>query len=188
GTCGLRPMASYYSGSRVVGGKDAQPGAWPWIVSIQDPSRPGMGHLCGGTLINTQWVLTAAHCFNHARQINKWRVVVGATRLSEPGPETQVRHIKQLIVHEHYSNTTQSNDIALLELENPVHCGYYVQPACVPKASMQMKSLKTCYVSGWGHTHEGSEETADDLQEAMVRLVRLKGCNSSRWYDGALRP
>ncbi|XP_074669722.1 acrosin-like [Strix aluco] len=61
GTCGLRPMASHNGTSRVMGDTDAQPGAWPWIVSIQDPWRRGTGHVCGGSLISPQWVLTAAH-------------------------------------------------------------------------------------------------------------------------------
>lgn len=81
-----------------------------------------------------------------------WRVVVGATDLTRPGPETQVRHIKRLLVHQHYSNVTDSNDVALLELDQPVQCGYYVQLACVPDASLRVADLRTCYVSGWGAT------------------------------------
>ncbi|NXL54578.1 ACRO protein, partial [Podilymbus podiceps] len=143
-------MASHYGTSRVVGGTDAQPGSWPWIVSIQDPWLAGTGHVCGGSLISPQWVLTAAHCFINASNITMWLMVIGATQLTRLGPEAQVHSIKQLMVHEHYRNISQRNDIALLELDQPVQCSHYVQLACVPDASFSVSELTTCYVSGWG--------------------------------------
>ena len=79
-----------------------------------------------------------------------WQVVVGATRLTQLGPEAQARNIKQLLVHQHFNNITRRNDIALLELEQPVQCNSYVQLACVPDASLRVSELTECYVSGWG--------------------------------------
>ncbi|XP_040441661.1 acrosin-like [Falco naumanni] len=172
--------------SRVVGGTDAQAGAWPWIVSIQNPWQVGTGHTYGGSLINAQWVLTAAHCFIEASYITMWRVVIGATRLTQLGPEAQVRNIKRLLLHQGYSNITQRNDIALLELDQPVQCNAYVQLACVPDASLRVSQLKNCYISGWGATTARSGRSTDVLQEAQVRLIDVNVCNSSRWYRGAI--
>ncbi|NXF41489.1 ACRO protein, partial [Nyctibius bracteatus] len=98
----------------------------------------------------------------------------------------QVHHIKHLLVHEHYSNVTKRNDIALLELDQPVQCGYYVQLACVPNASLRVSALTNCYVSGWGATTARSGGPSDILQEARVRLIDAKLCNSRQWYQGAI--
>ncbi|XP_014809367.1 PREDICTED: acrosin-like [Calidris pugnax] len=115
-----------------------------------------------------------------------WRVVIGANRLSQMGPEVQVRHIQRLVMHEHYNNISQLNDIALLELDHPVQCSYYVQLACVPDASLRVSELKNCYVSGWGSTNARSSRQPDVLQEAPVHLLDTHLCNSSRWYAGAV--
>lgn len=45
-------------GSRIIGGQNAVPGEFPWLVSIK---RRG-GHFCGGTIVNKKWVVTAGHC------------------------------------------------------------------------------------------------------------------------------
>ncbi|NXK15650.1 ACRO protein, partial [Herpetotheres cachinnans] len=98
----------------------------------------------------------------------------------------QVRNIKRLLIHQRYSNITQSNDIALLELGQPVQCNAYVQLACVPDATLRVSELTTCYISGWGATTARSAGSAHVLQEAKVCLIDVNVCNSSRWYSGAI--
>uniref|UniRef100_A0A672SCR5 Peptidase S1 domain-containing protein n=1 Tax=Sinocyclocheilus grahami TaxID=75366 RepID=A0A672SCR5_SINGR len=57
--CGRAPL-----NNRIVGGENATTGAWPWQVSIHLTFQDiDFGHFCGGTLINKDWVLSAAHCF-----------------------------------------------------------------------------------------------------------------------------
>ncbi|KAM9264048.1 acrosin-like [Cariama cristata] len=118
-----------------------------------------------------------------------WHVVIAATHLTQLGPEAQVRNIKRLLVHEHYSIVSESNDIALLELDQLVQGSYSIQLACMPNASLRASELTTCYVRGWGSTTarcEFPKSTPDVLQEAKVRLIDANLCNSSRWYRGAI--
>ena len=56
---------------RIVGGEEASPNSWPWQVSIQAKTAVERSHICGGTLINKEWVLSAAHCFISEEALNE---------------------------------------------------------------------------------------------------------------------
>ncbi|XP_063164813.1 acrosin-like [Candoia aspera] len=185
GVCGRRPLASSHSSNlRIVGGIDALPGTWPWIVSIQIPTHAGYKHTCGGSLISSRWVVTAAHCFLNKRFLDNWKLVFGAAQLSRPGPDVQERTIKNLVEHQQYKRKTHFNDVALMELSQPVNCSDYIQPACLPDMDVEVSSLTHCYVSGWGVTDVSKPTvTSDILQEAKVNLIPTTTCNSTAWYN-----
>ncbi|NXD99923.1 ACRO protein, partial [Chaetorhynchus papuensis] len=96
----------------------------------------------------------------------------------------EVRRIKKLLRHENYKRSDISNDIALLELNEPVECSPYIQLACVADPTLRVSELQNCWIAGWGSTTEGDENTSDHLQEAKVQLIDTKLCNSSGWYAG----
>ncbi|XP_031950528.1 acrosin-like [Corvus moneduloides] len=166
GTCGLRPMAEEFGS-----GAGAVPGAWPGLASIQDPRRAGSGHVCGGTLVTPGWVLTAARCFLRTGNVSTWRVVLGASDLSDPGPEAQVRQVRRLREH-------RELDVALLELERPVECSDYIQLGCVPEARLRPDELRACYVGGWGSIAGTAQAPREVLHEAQVRLLGPELCGS----------
>ncbi|XP_041342015.1 LOW QUALITY PROTEIN: acrosin-like [Pyrgilauda ruficollis] len=115
-----------------------------------------------------------------------WHVVAGATRLTQLGPEVQVRQIKQLRVHEHYIPGEERNNIALLKLDQPVMCSHYVQLGCVPDTTLKVSELEACYIAGWGTTTTRAQRPSDILQEAKVHLIDVQLCNSSLWSTEAI--
>lgn len=66
--CGTRgnefPSDNY--GKYIISGENARPGAWPWHVQIFHYGE----HICGGSIISEQWILTAAHCLQLVRHNN----------------------------------------------------------------------------------------------------------------------
>ncbi|XP_061496238.1 acrosin-like [Rhineura floridana] len=187
GICGRRPLApSHSSALQFVGGINTLPGTWPWMVSIRTPFRSGYQHTCGGSLIGAKWILTAAHCFKDKRYLTNWELVFGATELSRPGPDAQLRFFKRVVEHENYQPQQQNNDIALIELDDPIQCNDYIQPACLPESSVDVSAMVHCYIAGWGYTQEKSTAPSDILKEAKVDLIPIEMCNSSDWYYGSI--
>uniref|UniRef100_A0A8C8DCI3 Acrosin n=1 Tax=Oncorhynchus tshawytscha TaxID=74940 RepID=A0A8C8DCI3_ONCTS len=176
----LRPLADAPGGSRVVGGRNAPLGAWPWQVSVQVRSW----HLCGGTIVNSLWVLTAAHCFT----IVPLRVVAGLNVLTEPGQYSQCRYVVEVRAHEKFHHPSYSNDIALLRLSSPLEYTDFVQPVCTVEDEMEEfnLNLNQCFISGWGST-SFKGKPMDILQEAEVELFEQNTCNQIDWYNGYIK-
>ncbi|XP_069615985.1 transmembrane protease serine 12 [Ranitomeya imitator] len=153
--CGKGPLSESI-GSRIVGGHDALPGAWPWQVSLQYYNFGfGYRHLCGGSVINSIWVMTAAHCFIDKRNHRYWRAVFGLHDVSKPDATRQISQIKRIIIHGDFVFATMDSDLVLLELQHSVKYTDYVQPVCLATQAIPIDPLAKCFITGWGTTSAG---------------------------------
>jgi len=170
------------SGSRIIGGKDAGHGEFPWQVSLRiDPSYNPVGHFCGGTLLNKDWVLTAGHCLDGLKA-NLITVRTGEWyRLKEDGTEKDIP-VAEYFIHEDYKwplYVTFNNDIALIRLAESVDfSGPYAGPACLPEAGKDYRGHEKCILSGWGDV--------DKTDTSKVRADRLQKMTSTIWKDDDL--
>merc|ERR1712048_126174 len=138
GSCG-RPQVAQ---SRVVGGKTANAHSWPWQIGLHRYGR----FMCGGSVVNSRWVVTAAHCI-YRRSASEFTVKLGDHNRNVDEGEQTIK-VKRIIAHPRYGRLNY--DIALLELESPVKFGKHVQPVCLPAQGTKPAVGTKCYITGWG--------------------------------------
>ncbi|XP_037373958.1 chymotrypsinogen 2-like [Talpa occidentalis] len=174
GVPAIRPAV--YGIQRIVNGKDARPGSWPWQVSLQD--HRGL-HFCGGSLINENWVITAAHCGVSTSHL----VVAGVFDKSSAMENVQVLRIAQVFSHPWFNRRSMNNDIALLKLATPARFSEIVSPVCLPSAQDTFPVGSLCVTTGWGITYPNMYQGPNKLQQATLPLLSTAQC---RYYWGSM--
>ncbi|XP_035993665.1 uncharacterized protein prss56 [Fundulus heteroclitus] len=159
--------------SRIVGGSAAPLGSWPWLVNLQLNGEL----MCGGVLVDSSWVVTAAHCFAGSRSESYWSAVVGEFDITKKDPDEQVLKVNRIIAHPKFNPKTFNNDIALVELTSPVVLSEHVTPVCLP-SGVDPPTGSPCLVAGWGSLYEDGP-SADIVMEAKVPLLPQSTCKSA---------
>ncbi|KAF6126600.1 serine protease 36 [Phyllostomus discolor] len=164
------------SSTRIMGGSDAQPGSWPWQVSLHQNG----GHICGGSLIAPSWVLSAAHCFVDNGTLEpaaEWSVLLGVHSQDGPLDAAHVRAVADILVPDNYSSVELGADLALLRLASPARLGPGVKPVCLPRASHRFAHGTACWATGWGDVQEADPLPLPwVLQEVELRLLGEAAC------------
>ncbi|XP_077000714.1 plasma kallikrein isoform X1 [Tamandua tetradactyla] len=161
---------------RIVGGTSAAWREWPWQVSLQVKLK-AQSHVCGGSIIGHQWVVTAAHCFDGLYWPDVWRIYSGLLNLSEITKETAFSRIKEIIIHQQYTASERGHDIALIKLETPLNYTESQKPICLPFKDDSNAIYTNCWITGWGFTEENGT-VQNILQKANIPLVTNEECQT----------
>ncbi|KAM9578943.1 coagulation factor XI-like isoform 2-T2 [Guaruba guarouba] len=161
---------------RIVGGTDSAPGEWPWQVSLH-VKLSRQRHLCGGSIISSQWILTAAHCVMSLENPNIWRVYAGILKQSEINADTPFFKVEEIIVHPQYKYAQTGYDIALMKLDKPMNFTDLQMPICLPSKEDTNILYTDCWVIGWGYRKEKGR-VQDILQKATVPLMSKEECQA----------
>ena len=178
--------------SKIINGVEARPHDWPWLVSISVRYRGNNGvwqnrtHICGGTLIESSHVLTAAHCLEQKiddrfvpltstnpslESFFVLRIGVHDIRLTRPD---ELYRARKVFVHERFVSSTFENDIALIRLDRPVPNTEQTSPICFPTSNLAPNKQVT--VAGWGTVAETSRVHSNVLRQANVTVLPTANC------------
>ncbi|KAM4030718.1 complement C1r subcomponent-like [Anomaloglossus baeobatrachus] len=159
--------------TRVLNGKEAENGNFPWQAYLQSPGR------AGGVLIDESWVLTAAHVIGSrssaAVDLHNLHVFLGDVDIDNMAYDGLVK-VKAYYIHPDYSTENFDNDIALIQLENPVTMNRNVSPICLPENSEASlyDTGRVGYVSGFGITEEN--KLTNHLHYVFLPVVARTKC------------
>ncbi|CAK6442672.1 unnamed protein product [Pipistrellus nathusii] len=181
-TCGLRQYNRPQF--RIKGGLYSDITSHPWQAAlfVQNKRSPGERFFCGGILISSCWVLSAAHCFLERYPPHHLKVVLGRTYRVKPEVEEQRFEVEKYILHKEFDEDTYNNDIALLQLKSDSsQCAQEtgsVRTVCLPEANLQLPDWTECELSGYGKHEASSPFYSERLKEAHVRLYPSNRCTS----------
>ncbi|XP_058453427.1 serine proteinase stubble isoform X3 [Malaya genurostris] len=175
--CGVQTMGR--PETRIVGGKNAPFGRWPWQVSVRRTSFFGFSstHRCGGAVVNDNWIVTAGHCVDDLLT-SQIRIRVGEydfSHVQEQLPYTE-RAVARKVVHPKYNFFTYEFDLALVKLEQALVFAPHISPICLPGTD-DLLIGENATVTGWGRLSEGGT-LPSVLQEVSVPIVSNDRCKT----------
>ncbi|XP_009317514.1 PREDICTED: coagulation factor IX-like [Pygoscelis adeliae] len=172
---------SEHSDSRITGGTLCHRGHCPWQVilflSVLIRNSKDIG-FCGGSLISSRWVVTAAHCLDLVRPHH---VTIGDFDKYQREFKEQKIDVERSWTHPHYDSNDYNSDIALLYLSSDVIFNEYAIPICLPSpnlATLLSEEGRIGLVSGWGATHNRGS-TLRFLMKVQLPIVNMETCQQS---------
>lgn len=172
--------------SRIVGGTEADPADWPWMVALvySGTSSNYYAQFCGASLISSKWVVTAAHCLtddsgNQSVFPSDLEVLTGAHNLTTG--EGERIPVKRIIIHPSYDASNYNNDIALIEL----YRSSSAETLPLYDGTGDLSGYEALAI-GWGNTSpvSGVEDYPDSRMQVTLPVVTNTQCNSV--YGGSI--
>ncbi|XP_059059689.1 transmembrane protease serine 6 [Achroia grisella] len=173
GTSSARLRARMQDMMRIIGGRPAPPGKWPWQIAVLNRYKEAF---CGGTLISLRWVVTAAHCVR-----KRLYVRLGEYDLMMKNRGEVEMRVLEAVVHPLYDPDTVVNDVAMLRLPAPARPDLGHGIACLPHPQQYLPPHTSCIILGWGKRRPQDSHGTRVLHEAQVATIQQGVCRRSYW-------
>ncbi|XP_027701968.1 cationic trypsin-3-like isoform X2 [Vombatus ursinus] len=157
---------------KIVGGYTCPAYSLPYQVSLNSGY-----HFCGGSLIDKQWVLSAAHCYKSRIQVR-----LGEHNIEVTEGREQFIDAAKIIRHPSYNSNTYNNDIMLIKLKTAATINSQVSVVSLPQSCPATGT--SCIISGWGNTVSSGADYPDLLQCLKAPVLSDSTCRSA--YPGKI--
>uniref|UniRef100_H0XVB9 Kallikrein related peptidase 14 n=1 Tax=Otolemur garnettii TaxID=30611 RepID=H0XVB9_OTOGA len=161
--------------NKIIGGYTCTQNSQPWQAALL--AGPGRRFTCGGALLSSQWVITAAHC----GRPTLW-VALGKHNLRRWEATQQVLRVARQVTYPNYDARKHNNDLMLLKLEKPARLGRAVKTIPIAQSCASPGTL--CRVSGWGTTSSPIVRYPSTLQCVSIYIAQNQTCQQA--YPGAI--
>jgi len=158
--------------SKIVGGQNAQKNEYPWQVALV--SKNGRIPFCGGSLISSRSVLTAAHC---RTSVSNFDVVLGEHDINRNDGEQRISP-SRWINHPDYNERTVNNDFAIIHLSRDVTFSNTISPVCLPMSRESNFDDKDAIITGWGTLFQDGPQPRI-LNEVGTTIISNSACTAS---------
>ncbi|XP_052756189.1 transmembrane protease serine 9-like [Galleria mellonella] len=163
--------------SRIVGGSPTTVEQYPYMTNMQYGFLGSIWfQFCGGSLLTSTAVLSAAHCYEGDRPTD-WRVLVGTSYASSGG---QAIAVSQIIIHENYQSSTIDSDVAVIRLAYSAIFSESVGVARIPGVNYIVPDGANVTAIGWGALAPGGG-APEQLQHVVVNVINQEICTER--YD-----
>ena len=137
------------SEERIVGGfKALKPIPWQAHITIMVGIKSNQ---CGGTILDEETILTAAHCLKPLGPIYVETGIIDNPSLKRNFVINENNsNVKKVFIHPDFENVYKGDDIAILKLKTPLTFDNDTKPACLPEPTFSPEDKELGFVSGWG--------------------------------------
>ncbi|XP_026831405.1 venom serine protease 34 isoform X1 [Ooceraea biroi] len=162
--------------SRIIGGREVFENEFPWMAGIISVNRSET--ICGASIINDRYVVTAAHCIVYGFNKDDLKVSVGSHNSCKWDTKSTIFSVDSIFPHPNYDNQTNFADIMLVKLIMSITFNEFVRPICLPNIGLDVSSRfggQSVSALGWGF----SENNSLFSNECGLRIVELTLYNRS---------
>ncbi|XP_066591617.1 transmembrane protease serine 9-like [Prorops nasuta] len=165
---------------RIVNGQEAKEGEFPYQISIQE--KPLNLHTCGGSILNENYVLTAAHCVTLYRS-NDIIVIAGVL---DNNLKNYTHEVEKIITHQRYDpKDSYINDIALIKVKKPFEKVPTIKNVLLPSKDEPINEGDKVVVSGWGALSENGPST-NILRRVDIFIANQTYCKDMYKKTGSM--